>query len=262
MYAWFGGHCAIVAFSVLFTLCFVLFQGGTIVGQIFYRALFLSVVATYGLSLFKRFGGAHPSFYVLLRMESFQYGALGLLWLFSRYHWIKIVPFFAYSALQASDFVATEFRPDTPLAAQIVDFRTQHVEEITRCIAYANLAILARIVLEVITLRSGSGVAALAYALFLRIRTAYSPKQQQVMAEIKECIDTQMQNPKVPANVKKIWDRATNSAETYDSFELDPQRAKAKAERRQKVREADLREAAQARETVKTEVNANGSAPL
>lgn len=237
-------------------------QGGSWVGQIVYRTLFLAVTITYSISLFQRFGGTIPSFYVMLRMESFQYGALGLLWLVSRYHWIKIVPFFGYSVLQASDYIATELQPGTPRSKKIVEFQKKYIQEITDYIAWANLAILLRIAIEVITIRRGSGVAALAYSLFFRIRLAYSPSQAKVLYDIKQFIDTKMEHPKVPAKIKEQWAGFNANAQSYDMFELDPKKAKAKAEMRKKALLEDREAAKQARETFQREVQANGSASV
>lgn len=254
----FQGHFTVVVTSVLFTLTFVVFQGGSLLGQIFYRTLFLAATIAYGVSLYQRFGGVHPSFYVLLRMESFQYGALAALWLVSRYHWIKIVPFFAYSALQASDYIATEAQPGSALSQKIIDFRTNHIVEVSRYIAYANLAIYARIILEVITIRPGSTMTTLAYSLFFRIRLAYSPSQHESIEEIKQMIDSKMQHPKVPAKVKEVWDKATKNADSYEHFELDPKKAKEKAELRRKTQLEDNEAAKKARDTFASE-KANGS---
>lgn len=195
-------------------------------------------------------------------MESFQYGALGALWLVSRYHWIKIVPFFAYSALQASDYVATELRPGTPLAEKILTLRSNHIAEVSKYIAYANLAIFARIILEVLLLRTGSTMATLAYSLFFRIRLAYSPSQDETMEEIKSVINAKIQNPKVPAKVKDLWTKLSANADGYDKFELDPKKAKAKADLRKKTYMQDREEAKKARESLKSEIQTNGSASM
>lgn len=195
-------------------------------------------------------------------MESFQYGALGLLWLVSRYHWVKIVPFFGYSVLQASDFIANELVPGTPRAKKILDLQKKYIKEITDYIAWANLAILLRIAVEVMTIRRGSGVAALAYSLFLRIRLAYSPSQAKVLYDIKGFVDAKMQHPKVPAKVKEYWNSVNANAQAYDVFELDPKKAKAKAEMRRKALIDDREAAKKARETFQREVQANGSAAV
>ena len=253
------GHCSTIICAVLFTLCFIVFQGSSLVGQIFYRTLFFSTTITYALSLYQRFGGVSPSFYVLLRMGSFQYGALGALWLISRWHWIKIVPFVAISVLQASGFVASDLQPGTPLARQIEDLKSKYIGQVSSGLGYVNLLIYARIILEVLTIRPGSTVATFAFSLFYRIRSAYSPDEMKALTELKQIIDTKIQNPKTPAKVKQLWENATKSAESYDRFELDPKQARVKAELKKKVMDEDREAAIAARETFQSELKVNGT---
>ena len=253
------GHAATIVFSALFTLTFIFFKGGSLVGQIFYRGLFLAVSVTYGLALYQRFGGETPSFFVLLRMENFQYGILGLLWLISRYHWIKIVPFLGISLLQASYYVETELKPGTPLARQIEDFRTKHIVLLSEAIAWTNFLIMLRLFIELITFRRGSAVGFLAFGFFLRIRLAYSLEQQKVLLKLREVVEEKINQPSTPAKIKDLWLKATVSGEAYDHYELDPKKAKAKAAQKKKALEEDREAASKARETFESEVKATGS---
>lgn len=236
----------------------MLFQGGSLVGQILYRTLFLAVSITYGLSLYHRFGGARPSFYVLLRMENFQYGFLGFLWLVSRWHWIKIVPYFGYSLLQASNYYATEVKPDSPISKQIEDLRTKHIAQFSEMLAHANLLVMLRIILEVITLRPGSTVAVLAYSFFLRIRFAYSGEQKKSFTTVKKTVDNLIDNPKTPAKIKDVYTKICTQLGTMDHYELDPKISREKAAKRKQQLAADREAANKAAENFQTEVSKSG----
>lgn len=193
-------------------------------------------------------------------MDNFQYGILGFLWFLSRYHWIKIVPFVAVSLLQASHYVETELRPGTPLAQQIEDFRTKNLAQLSEGVAWVNFLILLRLFIEMITFRQGSTVGLLAFGFFLRIRLAYSIEQKKVLLKLRDLINNKVDQPSTPAKIKDLWFKATISADTYDHYELDPKKAKVKAERRKKALEEDREAADKARMNFESEIKTNGSA--
>ncbi|KAF5095065.1 hypothetical protein D0Z00_003290 [Geotrichum galactomycetum] len=192
-------------------------------------------------------------------MDNFQYGILGFLWLVSRYHWIKIVPFVSISLLQASHYVETELKPGTPLARQIEDFRAKHIVLLSEGVAWVNFLIFLRLLIELITFRQGSTVGLLAFSFFLRIRLAYSLEQQKVLLKLREIVDARVNQPSTPAKLKDLWFKATMSADSYDHYELDPKKAKLKAEQKKKALEEDRKAASKARENFESEVKGTGN---
>lgn len=227
---------------MVFTLFFLVFQGGSFYGNIAYRAIFVSTTVTYLLSLFQRFQGQRPSFYVLLRMDSFQYGALGFFWLFTKWHFIKIIPFAFFSAMHTAEYVSQELKPGTKLAADIEKFFDTMGEKLYRGVAWCNIVIGFRLILDCLAVRRGSSISLLAFGFFYRIRIAYSPVTAEVLQELLAKVDTLANHPKSPAKVKDIWSKIKEAIDNYETVSLDPKVARERIAKLKALREKEAKE--------------------
>lgn len=241
-------HLGVVASSLVFTFFYIIFLGGSLCGQIAYRLIFIFSTAAYGLSLNQRFQGQRPSFFVLLRMDSFQYGALGFFWLFTTWHFIKIVPFIYFSAMHASDFIAAQLKTDSTLRTNLNRFQRVDGPRLLKLINYNNLLVLGRLILDVITFRNGSMLSLLVFLFYYRIRIAYSPATLEVLQEVRAKIDELSENPKVPAKVKEAWSNLKQLMDSRDHAVLDPKTAREKAAKVKEIRAKEAEEARIAKE--------------
>lgn len=234
--------------SLIFTLLCIIFSGGTLLGQIAYRSIFISTTVVYSLSLLQRFQGEKPSTYVLLRMDSFQYGAIGFFWLFTKWHFIKIVPFAFFSSLHVSSFALQHLQPGSSLYSRVEKFQNVDGPKMMRIVVYSDLLVFLRLFLDLITFQNGTFFSILAFSFYYRIRLAYSPITQNVSEEVFARIDNFIASPKVPAKVKEIWANVKDAAGTHDSPTLDPTIARERAKQIRKMNQQDAQEAKMARE--------------
>lgn len=231
-----------------FTLFFVLFSGGSLYGQLVYRSLFLSAVGVYAISLTKRFEGEVPSVYVLLRMESFQYGALAFFWIFTRWHYLKVIPFFYFSAMHTAEFMSSRLQPGSAIASHLNKFLNVDGPKLLKFIAYVNTLLLVRLFLDVLTFRPGSGISLLVYAFFFRIQVAYSVDTSNAMVDIKNRIETFVEGPKAPAKVKELWAQLKDASNSQQPAALDPKTARERAAQITELRQQELKDEKAAQE--------------
>lgn len=227
-------------------------KGGSIYGQICYRLIWIYSTVAYSLSLYQRFQGEIPSFYVLLEMDSFQYGALGFFWLFTSHHFIKILPFAVFALLQGSEFIATDVMPGSSLAKKIQDFQAKYSNELMVKTTYINLLIILRLVLDLLLIKNGALLSLGVFAFYFRIRIAYSEITQNVLKDLEQKIDVAVSKPKTPKKIKDIWAKVKDMLFSHASTStLDPKEARRRAELMKELREKEIQEELQAQEAFK-----------
>lgn len=175
-------------------------------------------------------------------MDSFQYGSLAFFWLFTRWHLIKIIPFVFFSGMHMAEYVADELKPGTKISDDIHKLVSEHGATLYRYTAWCNITIFVRLFIDCLLLRHGSTVSLFVFALFFRIRVAYSPVTQQVIKDLLGHIDTLANNPKVPAKVQSYWAQIKNALENYEPTSLDPKAAREHIARLKALREKEALE--------------------
>ncbi|ANB15423.1 hypothetical protein AWJ20_3050 [Sugiyamaella lignohabitans] len=221
-YAWFAGHVFTVVGTFIEILAYVTFQGHRQWSQIIYRTTFVVIVATYAISLNQKLKGQIPTFYALLPLESFQYGALASLWLISRGHLLKLIPYFVFSLLQASHFASTKLIAGTANAEKIDSEINKSAAKLEKIVSWNNIFLGLRLVLDFICIRSGAFVSLIAFGIFFRLRVEYSPGAAETVRELYVHVDKLLSNPKVPAKVQDVWKKVKWNIEHYEKHELKP----------------------------------------
>jgi Transmembrane protein 33/Nucleoporin POM33 len=178
-------------------------------------------VITYTLSLRKKLNGQIPSFYALLPLESFQYGAIALLWLFSKGHLLKLIPFCAFSALQVAFFTSNKLLPGNNNAQKFEEFVSNNSRAIQRFVGWSDLLLFLRLLLDVFMIVPGSMICLVAYGIFLRIRFAYIAQAQETLRDVQAFIDNYANKPTSNPKIKEYWLRVKDALQTHQGPELN-----------------------------------------
>ncbi|KAA8913203.1 hypothetical protein TRICI_003265 [Trichomonascus ciferrii] len=184
--------------------------------------VFVFAAVAYGVSVYKKSGHSHKrlSTLTLLQFQSFQYGVLALLWLISKRHLLKVVPYLIYSILQIANFYATNIAKDDK-KADIESKLQQHGNKMERIVADCHIALWLRLLSDVIMLVPDSGVSILIFSFFFRLSMEHEPTQS-AMDDLEEIIDDFMMKSFVPKAVQGKWKRLQNAIADYNSYQLTP----------------------------------------
>lgn len=197
---WAAGHGI-----MLFNAAYVILQGALFRGTppFFYKLGYLGVLLAYGIVIAKSLGKPRMDAQWLQRAyvdENVQYGVLAFYWLISRSINVTMIPFATFSLFHCLTFlrtnILTKFIP-RPAAApagqarpppsglenvsrQIQAWVKANYDGAMRFVAFAELAILARVTVGAIT-RTSSIVAPLFLVHFIRLRYHASPFTRQAI---------------------------------------------------------------------------------
>jgi hypothetical protein len=209
------GHCTTIIGTVLLTIGFLTFQSHATWVIYLYRVTLAATAITYGLSVRQKLKGGRPTIYGLLPLDSFQFGALACVWLFTHRNFVKLIPFMFVSILQAADFASTKLgMHDT--VQPMLDKGAYQVEDL---IAHINVIMFGPLIVDVLLLRTGSFVSLLAYLFFYRLRLAFSLLTQTTVDNIMNGIDSRVE--KMPPRVQEMWKKAKRAVNSYEGIDLE-----------------------------------------
>lgn len=197
------------------------FQSHEPVSKFLYRMTFVAVVITYGLSLRKKLNGQIPSFYALLPLESFQYGAIAVLWLVSKGHLLKLIPYCIHSGFQIAFFAANKLSSGTDNAQKLDKFMEANQKKIQRVIGWSDFLLFFRLLLDVFMLVPGSMVCLILYGVFLRIRIAYIAQVQDTIERVQQYIEDYANKPTTNPKIKKYWIRVKDALQSQEGPQLN-----------------------------------------
>ncbi|KAK9451402.1 uncharacterized protein V1518DRAFT_408460 [Limtongia smithiae] len=210
-FAWFSGHVLVLTGTFFYALSAVRFASASRWAVFWYREAFLSVVATYGIVLFRSYKAAAPTATTLIRDDNVQYLAIALLWLISRPLFVTLPPFAIYSFFHVLTYVRTNVLPtigqppNAPLAVKIQAFVDNYNDKFTALVANLELVLLMRLFLTALAFRRGSWISLLVYGSFIRLRFEQSVFTKQAVHNWEVRVDGLIAHPKVPVPVKTGW---------------------------------------------------------
>ncbi|CAN6600906.1 hypothetical protein TRVA0_001S09560 [Trichomonascus vanleenenianus] len=248
---WFLGHSAVVVLSGLSALAHIVFLDGTLVGQIVYRLAFAAAAFTYGFSLRQKLYGEGknrqrpPSFFMVLHFATAQYFLLSLLWLVSRQHLLKLTPYVVYSLLQAAEFAATYVIKDEDQKARVHALVNDHAYQLEVLVAYSNVLLCLRLLLDVLLIRTASGLSFMAMLFTFRF-SMQNRATKDGLKKVESLADKLLTHEKVPAKVQDVWKKIKWSIDTRDTYALSPAEKREQDARRKQLLEKEAAELAQA----------------
>ncbi|KAK9702144.1 Transmembrane nucleoporin [Basidiobolus ranarum] len=236
-FAWWIGHC-IVTLSFFFYSFNKIF-GSAASAQSWYYRLYIGVLLSYGITVWKTYGMPQFNTAFLQRIfmdDNVHYLFMGFLWYVSAPLFITIVPFAVYSLFHVIDFARVTFLPTifpdmntatrspgathaANLAKAIKRFKDTYYDAAMKNVAKVEvIGVMGLQILGVITFQlSPFGV--LFYANFLRIRYHLSPHIRQTFAEVRAVLDKHLlpptANQKIPAVVGKAYTFIRDSVISY-----------------------------------------------
>ncbi|ORX84631.1 hypothetical protein K493DRAFT_291751 [Basidiobolus meristosporus CBS 931.73] len=235
-FAWWIGHC-VVTVSSLFYLFNKLF-GSTLATQRWYYRVYIGVLISYGITVWKTYGVPQFNTAFLQRImldDNVHYLLMGLLWYSSPTLFVTIIPFAVYSLFHVIDFARATLLPTvfpdinsttrSAAATQAANLAKimKHIKDTYYDIAMKNVArvevigIMGLQLLGAITFQL-SPLGALFYANFLRVRYHLSPHIRQTFTDIRVFLDKYLlppANPKIPAAVGKAYTFARDGVISY-----------------------------------------------
>lgn len=209
------GHCTTVVGTCLLILAFFTFQSYTQWAAVVYRVTLFATVVTYALSVKQKLKGAPVTVYAVLPLDSFQFGSLALLWLLTRRNFVKLLPYLGISALQAADFASAKLG----MAEKFQPILDKNADRAAKMISYMTLGMFLPLIVDVITVRTGSFVALLSYIFFYRIRLAFSPLARSAVNDLMDLIDKRV--AKSSPKVQNYWKKLKWTIENYETHQLD-----------------------------------------
>ncbi|ORX34290.1 hypothetical protein BD324DRAFT_177934 [Kockovaella imperatae] len=209
-YLWAAGHAVMLLGSAYILLQTVFFRGTP---TKMYRLSYTGALLSYAIVVLKSLGRPSPDAAWLRRAfvdENVQYMILALFWWISKPISITILPYATFSLFHCLTFLRTNVLPKIapppaaaqgqarppPNAVQGLSQRIQvwvkaNYDTAMRFVAYAELAIFARIIFGVVT-RKISLMAPLFIAHFLRLRYHASPFTRQAVGRVTALIDARI----------------------------------------------------------------------
>ncbi|KAI0670129.1 hypothetical protein C8Q78DRAFT_1080026 [Trametes maxima] len=226
-YLWAAGHFLLLACSLRFFLAKALFRAVSIW---WYKASFTGALVSYAIVCLKSLGPPQPNAGWVKRAwldENIQYFLMAFYWWSSRPVTLALVPYAIFSLFHALTFTRTtllpQFLPPTPsaqpggaptphpLAKKLQVWVKTNYDNAMRAVAFAELVILARVVLGALTFRNAF-VTPLVYAHFLRQRWYQSKFSRDAVASVHARILAFVNSPGKPPVVAQVYKQVTDLA--------------------------------------------------
>ncbi|KAK9467153.1 hypothetical protein V1512DRAFT_262076 [Lipomyces arxii] len=210
-FGWFTGHVFVVLGTFFYTLSTLKLAPGTKWAKFWYREIFVSVILTYGIVLYRTYKAASPSTTTLLRDDNVQYLVIALLWLVSKPLLVTLPSFAIYSLFHVLTYTRTNVLPSlgqsstSSLSTKIQGFVDNYNDKFTRLVANFELVLLVRLLLDALMWRKGSWISFVVYASFMRFRFEQSVFTKQAVKNWEVRIDGLLAHPSVPGAVKNGW---------------------------------------------------------
>ncbi|KAK9476625.1 hypothetical protein V1514DRAFT_336360 [Lipomyces japonicus] len=213
-FAWFFGHLLVVIGFVFYVLSNIKFSSGTSWARFWYKEIYISVIGTYGIVLYRTYKSVTPTTTVLLRDDNVQYLVIALLWLVSKPLLATLPPFAVYSFFHVLTYTRTNLLPTlgypatSPLSTKIQSFVDNYNDKFTALVANLELFLLVRLFFNALLFRKGSWISLLVYGSFIRFRFEQSAFTKLAIRNWEVRIDGLIAHPSVPAFAKNGWQQA------------------------------------------------------
>ncbi|KAK7207755.1 hypothetical protein BZA70DRAFT_272139 [Myxozyma melibiosi] len=213
-FAWFTGHVFVLVGVLFYVLSAIRFAPGTSWARFWYRETYFSVIATYGIVLYRSYRASTPTATTIIRDDNVQYLFIALLWLISKPLLITLPPFAIYSFFHVLTYTRTNLLPTlgqpttTGPAAQIQSFVDNYNDKFTALVGNLELVLLVRLFFNAILFRKGSWISLIIYGAFIRLRFEQSAFTRQAVKNWEVRADSLIAHPSVPAGVKNGWEKA------------------------------------------------------
>ncbi|KIO02410.1 hypothetical protein M404DRAFT_16115 [Pisolithus tinctorius Marx 270] len=214
-YVWAGGHFLLLVSALRYLVAYVTFKT---VSPWWYRASFLGALVSYAIS-------PQPTGTYIkkaLMDENVQYFLLASFWWSSKPVPLALIPFFIFSLFHVLTFTRTTLMPrflppgppataggapqPHPLAKRLQLWVKVNYDKAMRVVAYAELAILVRVVFGVIFFKN-SFIAPLVFLHFLRQRYYQSAFTRDAIAVTDGRVTELVRRSGNPV-VAEVWDKA------------------------------------------------------
>ncbi|ODQ66639.1 hypothetical protein NADFUDRAFT_50550 [Nadsonia fulvescens var. elongata DSM 6958] len=182
--------------------------------------VWFAATLSYSLSLFQKYGGQIPSFYILLTAGGFHALLEANMWLFSTASLFKVIPFFIMAMLHIASFIQTDLMPNSSISNRIDAGLKQNETFIELVLAESKLVVFLRLIFDVILMRMSAGVMLIIYGIIFKIRIQYVPSTYASIMRLGSRIDALAENPKCPAKAKDIWAKIKEGIHNSQSSNL------------------------------------------
>uniref|UniRef100_A0A060T8N0 ARAD1D08492p n=1 Tax=Blastobotrys adeninivorans TaxID=409370 RepID=A0A060T8N0_BLAAD len=239
VYLWYLSHICVLVGSFLVVASYVVFQSSSRFARICYRLTFFFATIAYGLSTFKKVGGRHshkdrPSLYMVLQFPTAQYAFLAVTWLWSTPHLFKLPPFIVYSLLQSVGFTAEKVLGGEK-GSKIDQSLCKVAPQLELIVGQSNIVLFLRLVLDVILLRTGSGMSLLIYIFYYRLAIEqYSVRV--ALYKLENAVDDIMNKPSIPKKLRFYWGQFKWAIDHYERRSLSPEEESRMAEKKRQER--------------------------
>ncbi|KAI0321668.1 hypothetical protein OF83DRAFT_208080 [Amylostereum chailletii] len=219
-YIWAGGHFILLISALRYILAWAMFKSPS---SWWYKASFTGALASYAIVCQKSLGAPQPNAAWARRAladENIQYFILAIFWWSSRPVAVSLIPYTIFSLFHALTFTRTtlmpQFLPQTPpataggaptphpLAKKLQVWVKANYDTAMRVVAYAEIIILARVVVGAITFQN-SFITPIIFAHFVRMRYFQSAFTKEAVHWVVNKIDNFVNKPEVPPVVKQGW---------------------------------------------------------
>ncbi|KAI6005095.1 hypothetical protein F5J12DRAFT_834681 [Pisolithus orientalis] len=221
-YVWAGGHFLLLVSALRYLVAYVTFKT---VSPWWYRASFLGALVSYAIVCYKSLGSPQPTGTYIkkaLMDENVQYFLLASFWWSSKPVPLALIPFFIFSLFHVLTFTRTTLMPrflppgppataggapqPHPLAKRLQLWVKVNYDKAMRVVAYAELAILVRVVFGAIFFKN-SFIAPLVFLHFLRQRYYQSAFTRDAIAVTDARVTELVRRSGNPV-VAEVWDKA------------------------------------------------------
>ncbi|AOW04533.1 hypothetical protein B0I75DRAFT_141083 [Yarrowia lipolytica] len=210
-FIWFVGHLLVLVgcfFYVLATLPF--FRVGKF-SIFWYREIFLSVIATFGIIIFETYKGKPLNPQALARDDNVTYLLVAFLWLVSKPTYGTFLPFAIFSLFHVLTYVrgfilpALGYPGNAGLSLQIDNFVKTYNDKFMFTAANLEFMMFLGLIIKAITFQRGSWIKLIIFFVFLRLRYAQSLFTRSVVGSWEVRVDGLLSHPAVPPQVKQTW---------------------------------------------------------
>ncbi|TFK90211.1 hypothetical protein K466DRAFT_399150 [Polyporus arcularius HHB13444] len=234
-YLWAAGHFLLLLCSLRFFLAKLMFRA---VSTFWYKASFTGALVSYAIVCQKSLGVPQPNAAWIRRAvidENVQYFLLALFWFSSRPVTLALLPYAIFSLFHALTFTRTTLMPQFlppgpppqqgaaptphPLAKKLQVWVKANYDNAMRAVAFAELVIMARIVVGALTFRT-SLISPVIYAHFLRQRWYQSKFTREAFAIVNARIQAFLNSPGKPPVLAQVYNQVAGLASRWAGSSL------------------------------------------
>ncbi|KAL7285696.1 hypothetical protein PYCCODRAFT_1464676 [Trametes coccinea BRFM310] len=224
-YLWAAGHFILLLCSFKYFLAKVLFRD---VSNWWYTMSFTGALVSYAIVCHKSLGTPQPNSAWVRRAildENVQYFMMAFFWWFTRPVTLALVPYAIFSLFHALTFTRTTLLPQFlppgpppqpgaaptphPIAKKLQVWVKANYDNAMRAVAFAELVILARVVLGLFARRNAL-LTPLIYAHFLRQRWFQSKFTRDAVAYVDVRIKNFINSPGKPPVLAQVYGQVTD----------------------------------------------------